>query len=258
MKIRFIIGLIIIALVALPLLTGGVLLAILMAIIGCISMYEIIVVSFKKLDVLLLVLSLSYIGIISISNRLNDMTYTIIFIVILFLLAIINSNYNIVDLTLIFIIALIVGVSANTINNIYLIDNRLMFLIVISNYCTDIGAYLFGYKFGKRPLNKRVSKNKTIEGCIGGWITSFIISIVFSIIFIIPYLTIDYNLIIVICIIIPIIAQLGDLTFSLIKRYYNIKDFGQLFLSHGGMLDRLDSLYFSLLFIYSILNYINI
>ena len=50
--------------------------------------------------------------------------------------------------------------------------------------------------------------------------------------------------------IIPIISQIGDLAFSSIKRHFNIKDFGTIFPAHGGVLDRIDSLLFSLMTFY--------
>ena len=45
-----------------------------------------------------------------------------------------------------------------------------------------------------------------------------------------------------------LLAQLGDLTFSAIKRHYDIKDYSQLFPGHGGVLDRLDSILFNMIF----------
>ena len=61
------------------------------------------------------------------------------------------------------------------------------------------------------------------------------------------------HLIIFLSITLPIIAQLGDLSFSAIKRHYKLKDFGTIFPGHGGVLDRIDSLLFCIIYTYAVL-----
>ncbi|HZJ86660.1 MAG TPA: phosphatidate cytidylyltransferase, partial [Erysipelothrix sp.] len=100
-----------------------------------------------------------------------------------------------------------------------------------------------GSLFGKHKLIERISPNKTVEGAITGYIASVILSLLFARIFI----ELDQTLIYSVSFIIPIISQLGDLTFSMIKRHYGIKDFGYIFPGHGGVLDRIDSIIFSLI-----------
>ncbi len=94
-----------------------------------------------------------------------------------------------------------------------------------------------------------VSPNKTWEGALGGYFGGLIGSLVFG-----YFLDFDYEFIILASLLIPIVAQLGDLFFSSVKRQYNIKDFGTLLPSHGGILDRIDSLVFSLLLMMLLLN----
>ena len=119
--------------------------------------------------------------------------------------------------------------------------------ILIATYATDTGAYFAGYFFGKNKLNERISPKKTIEGSIGGWIVGFVVSLIYA------YLFVDrlpFNFMLICSAILPIISQIGDLAFSSIKRHFNIKDFGTIFPAHGGVLDRIDSLLFSLMAFY--------
>lgn len=111
-----------------------------------------------------------------------------------------------------------------------------MFMLV---WAADVGAYLAGKQFGKRRLAPKISPGKTYAGLFGGIILSLIASWVF--VFISP-LNIDYTPLFILGIsIIILISVGGDLYVSMHKRSVNIKDSGQLFPGHGGILDRLDS-----------------
>lgn len=119
--------------------------------------------------------------------------------------------------------------------------------ILVATYMTDTGAFFSGYFFGKKKLNERISPKKTIEGAIGGWLVGFLSGVAFSYFFV-DRLPFDF---LVICsAIIPIVSQIGDLAFSSLKRHFGIKDFGTIFPAHGGVLDRIDSLLFSLMAFY--------
>jgi phosphatidate cytidylyltransferase len=90
----------------------------------------------------------------------------------------------------------------------------------------------------------RVSPNKTWEGSIGGWCTGAVMSFVFGMFFC-THLPVALR--IAGSLILPAVAQIGDLSFSSIKRRFGIKDLGNLFPGHGGMLDRVDSIIFCLM-----------
>jgi phosphatidate cytidylyltransferase len=111
---------------------------------------------------------------------------------------------------------------------------------------TDTFAYFSGYLFGKHKLIPNVSPKKTIEGSIGGILGSTICCLIFGYIF-----KLDMALMIVMGIIGSIIAQIGDLFASSIKRYVGIKDYGNLIPGHGGVLDRFDSVILVAPFVYS-------
>lgn len=123
-------------------------------------------------------------------------------------------------------------------------------LIFISAWSTDTFAYFGGVTFGKKKLCPKISPNKTIAGAIFGVLGSVIAFAAFWLI------TGDetYSIYSYLLVAIPVslVAQLGDLAASTIKRYLGIKDFGKLFPGHGGVLDRLDSI-FALTFAFYIL-----
>ncbi len=122
---------------------------------------------------------------------------------------------------------------------------RAVVWVILTNCMTDIGAFFVGIKFGKHKLLPHISPKKTIEGSIGGTIFGIISGLLFGLLYV-NQIVENANFIIFGSIIIPFLAQIGDLFFSAIKRHYNTKDFGSIFPGHGGMLDRIDSLIFSL------------
>lgn len=96
--------------------------------------------------------------------------------------------------------------------------------------------------FGKHKLVEKLSPNKTIEGSIGGLIASTILVVIYT-----RYLGFDNTLFWGIsAFIMAIISQIGDLCASYVKRITGIKDFGNVILGHGGVLDRFDSVIFVL------------
>lgn len=117
--------------------------------------------------------------------------------------------------------------------------------VIIASTC-DIGAYMFGKRFGKRKLCPYVSPHKTIEGAIGGVLFSIFISTLFCVLCeqFFKIKDINYLSVVLISLLGAPISILGDLCFSLIKRLLNIKDFGNIIPGHGGVLDRFDSIIF--------------
>lgn len=127
--------------------------------------------------------------------------------------------------------------------------------IVCSAWCTDIFAYLTGILFGKHRPFPNISPKKSVEGCIGGSICSIGIYFLFCFIYQkVSNVEINWLFVLVYSICGTIIAQIGDLSFSYIKRSYGIKDFGKVLPGHGGFLDRLDSLIFIAPMFYALLN----
>lgn len=129
-----------------------------------------------------------------------------------------------------------------TFSLIYFISGtEFIWLIYICSWGTDTAAYCTGMLFGKHKLTK-ISPKKTIEGAIGGIIGSMIIGAIFSIF----YGNLNVVKIVIIALFGSIISQIGDISASKIKRKANVKDFGNIFIGHGGVMDRFDSFIFVL------------
>ncbi len=117
--------------------------------------------------------------------------------------------------------------------------------VVCSAWCTDIFAYLTGILIGKHRPFPNISPKKSIEGCIGGALFSIVIYFIFCLIYQrITDVSINWFLVLLYSFCGTVISQIGDLSFSYIKRSYGIKDFGKVLPGHGGFLDRMDSLIF--------------
>jgi phosphatidate cytidylyltransferase len=127
-------------------------------------------------------------------------------------------------------------------------------LTIGTTWFADAGAYFSGVFFGKHKLCPRVSPKKTVEGFIGGIIIgtagAALVSFIFSFIF--RDLVFNYIYVLITGFIVSIVSVLGDLTFSLIKRSCDIKDYGSIFPGHGGVLDRFDSVIFTAPLVYYI------
>lgn len=147
-------------------------------------------------------------------------------------------------------------IEGGTIFKVGSIDIRLIGLavfgfVLLTNMCTDIFAYEVGKRIGKHKLIPDVSPNKTIEGSIGG---SLFGSIFGTVELILTSYFFNFNLFGIsnyflyglaafgVALTLTIISQFGDLIASKLKREYDIKDYGNCFPGHGGVMDRFDSL----------------
>ena len=122
--------------------------------------------------------------------------------------------------------------------------NYLIYLLLITTI-TDTFALFTGMLIGTHKLAPDISPKKTIEGFVGGVLMGTFVATSFYITVIHP----GYSLVLLIFItaFLSAVCQLGDLVFSSIKRYYEVKDFSNLIPGHGGILDRFDSLIFAML-----------
>lgn len=213
------------------------------ALVGC---YEFCSIRAKRFNILLYVSMVAYIATINIFTA-SQVGLTIFYIIYLFFIAILFEDITLDDIAAVFMMSVILGIAVYSVLRIYQRDegNLLMIYILVASFGCDIAALFCGMAFGKHKLNERVSPKKTVEGAIGGWFFGALLSAIFAYIFIDDYFMPHY---LIMSLILPIVSQIGDLSFSLIKRNYKVKDFGSIIPGHGGILDRVDSLLFCLIF----------
>jgi phosphatidate cytidylyltransferase len=128
-----------------------------------------------------------------------------------------------------------------------------VFLAFAVTWSADTGAYLVGSVFGRRPLLPRVSRHKTWEGALGGVgfgaLAGYLASRTFA-----SYLTPGWG--VALGAVAAAVGLLGDLFESMLKRDAEIKDTSRVIPGHGGVLDRFDSLLFTVPLIYYFLKFV--
>ena len=115
------------------------------------------------------------------------------------------------------------------------INHLLIFIIIVNTSLADICAYLTGSRFGKTPLLKNISPNKTFEGFVGGIAASLAFGLLMYYVYQLP------TSMVLIIIFSSFYAFVGDYFMSYLKRQSNLKDTGSILPGHGGILDRIDS-----------------
>jgi len=199
-------------------------------------------------------ISIAFIHIIPIERLQLIIPLAISSIILLLFLQVILSKMetNIKDISYTFFGIFYVAMFLMFLAIIYGMENGklLIWYVFFASWGTDVFAYTVGKYLGKHKFSQ-ISPHKTIEGCIGGTIGA-VISVLIYTYCINQFLGGNYSYIYmaVISIILSILSQIGDFAASTIKRYVDIKDYGNLIPGHGGMLDRIDSLLFIAPFAY--------
>ena len=122
----------------------------------------------------------------------------------------------------------------------------LYLLAFLGAWVTDVFAYFTGMLLGKHKLIPDVSPKKTVEGAIGGVVFCTLSFVGFGLLYNHFWAadgekTIPLVAMAIVGFLVSIVSQVGDLSLSLLKRKYGIKDFGKIFPGHGGVMDRFDS-----------------
>jgi CDP-diglyceride synthetase len=122
---------------------------------------------------------------------------------------------------------------------------EILFLPFVIAFGTDIFAFFSGSLFGKKKLCPTVSPHKTVAGALGGLFGAVSCALLYGLLIHALGKTVNQGVLTVYAGLGSVFAQLGDLTFSAIKRTCGIKDYSKLLPGHGGILDRFDSVLFT-------------
>lgn len=255
MKTRIITAVVALLIFIPVLYVGGILLDIIAALLGMIAVREL----FKMKG---LVLG-SYEGILALIGILalvlppsrwfffmpkTTTNFTLFYIVVLaFFIGTILSKYklNIEQIAFPVLVTLYIGFGFQNLVAARSQGLVVLFYALLIVWSTDIGAYFIGKKYGKNHLAPSISPNKTIEGSLGGIISAVVVSFIYLLIFS-AKTNFNHSLftMLVFSIIFSVFGQIGDLVESSYKRFYHVKDSGNILPGHGGILDRFDSLLF--------------
>ncbi len=177
------------------------------------------------------------------STILIDITAVIVFMLVLYACSMYDTNMSLLRLGYYFTGAVLISAGLHSILFLRLnYGYEYLIVLALATFGTDTGAYFAGRFFGKHKLNPRLSPKKTIEGSIGGMLLGTVLSICYGAYI---HIEIPMAMLVVVCFILTITGQIGDLTFSSMKRTFEIKDFSQLLPGHGGILDRFDAFLFN-------------
>ena len=254
MKTRIISAIIIVAIFIPLLIVGELPFAILMSILSIMGLYELLKVreSKKKFPVVLKVFAYALTVYFCLYNTSSLEFYkhvdyrVMAFIIFLFLSPMVFINdtkkYNLNDALFLIGSVLFIGFSFNLILIARNYDITYIIYLLLITTITDTFALFTGSLVGEHKLCPKISPKKTVEGLIGGVLMgTFVASAFYNTVI---NSNISLVLVIVLTFGLALVGQLGDLVFSSIKRYYDVKDFSEIIPGHGGILDRFDSLTF--------------
>ncbi|MDR2834017.1 MAG: phosphatidate cytidylyltransferase [Streptococcaceae bacterium] len=245
-------------------IVGGIFIELLAVLLGIVAVYELFKMrnlELKSLEGVVTVLGVvflifpfdKYVMVLP-----NDSNWILFFVSVLLLLGMVvfsNNAYTFEDAGFPILSMLYVGVGFS-----YFVQARessveALFLALFIVWATDIGAYMVGRKYGVRKLAPNISPNKTVEGSIGGVLSAVVITMIF--LFLFPsseHFDLPFVYVVIMSAVFSVFGQFGDLVESSIKRYYGVKDSGNILPGHGGILDRFDSL----LFVFPIMHLFNL
>lgn len=174
----------------------------------------------------------------------NYTLFTLFLFIMMGVMVFTKGHYSFEDLGFPFLSAFYIGIGFQNLLAARESSLFIFFLALFIVWATDSGAYFVGRKIGKTKLIPSVSPNKTVEGSMGGIISAIVVAIIMVFLYPKQAPDIGYLRLVILVAIFSIVAQLGDLVESSIKRHFGVKDSGKILPGHGGILDRFDSLIF--------------
>lgn len=252
-KTRAITALLLLPLVAIPIQMGGWLYLVLLSAMVAMAVWEFIHMMRQKAHQphLYLAIPLALFALFSVEFIKADILIpALMFWLMLSLLIqlfISDSSASIVDWALTIAPALYIGLGMGHLLALRFLPHGVdwVWLALFCTWGTDTFAYFIGKNFGKRKFFERVSPKKTWAGFWGGILGGAVFGVLVSI-----FTSIDITHAVIVGILVSLVAPFGDLSISMMKRYAGVKDSSHLFPGHGGMLDRMDSVLFTVVIVY--------
>ena len=281
MKTRIIAGLACAALfIALLFYMDTIALPIMVAIFSMIAVYELTKVAKVKLPMTILSMLVGAFIPFDVSYNLLDKigitpvaAITVYFITLLIMMVKWNKEVKFEQVSMSLMSSLAVPNAAACLIKLYnwqfvtdarYVESHAIYIIFTCAVCawgTDTFSYFSGVFFGKHKMAPVISPKKTWEGAIGGVLLAAAMNVavyfVASRFFSAPFTGWEWYAVIPISIILSVLSIFGDLSASVIKRNYGIKDYGNLIPGHGGVMDRIDSAVFVIPAMYAIVSVIN-
>lgn len=170
----------------------------------------------------------------------------LVFVILLFMeIMISNMELKFSKLAVCAFAGLVIPYLLSAIVRIIAMDNGRYYVIIpfVVGFLSDTGAYFIGCSFGKHKLAPTISPKKSVEGVFGGVGFAVVGMIVYGLIMQFAFgFEVNYGAVALYGLLGTACGVFGDLCFSVIKRQAGIKDYGNLFPGHGGVLDRFDSM----------------
>ena len=254
MKKRVISAIVALAVIIPLIVLGGYWYYVGIGIVGVIGFYELISIKEKKKNIPIVMKLLSMISFVLImfSSINNNYQFQVDYIyltlpLVLCLMPIVFFNkekeYVITDALYLIGSVFLLGIAFNFLIVFRSFGLNYFIYLILITIMSDTFAHFVGSQIGKYKLCPSVSPNKTIEGLIGGTFFATFIGTIFYLTFIDS--SISLPVVIIMTLVLSLSGAIGDLIFSAIKRYFGVKDFGNIMPGHGGVLDRLDSVLFA-------------
>ena len=251
MRQRIITGIVLVATLVPAVIYGDWLFNLLIAILCVIGIFEIL--RMAKINQKPIPSIITYVGLLSIifydqisiviPESLSQAIVPLLSIMLLLMSTVIVDNFDFTKAGVSTLAMFYLGLGGYGAISVRESDLALLGFILLVVFTTDMGAYFIGSKIGKRKLVPKISPNKTVEGAVGGILSALLLAAIYLHFFSFKY---SYFVMLVIAIILSIAGQFGDLIASRLKRHFKVKDAGTIFPGHGGVLDRFDSVLFTL------------
>lgn len=254
MKVRILSGIVLVIIMASALFCGSWYLYLLCLGISLIGMYELyrVIGKEKSLPAAVGYLSsvLYYASIVFGYERYSMLVIVFCFMAVMSIYVFTFPKYKSQDVMLVFFGLIYVTVMLSYICKVRMMEDGIyiVWLIFITSWINDTFAYFTGVFLGKHKMAPVLSPKKSVEGAIGGIVGATVLGAVYGY-FVSSHMSgLTGNPVITFAaagLAGAILAIVGDLAASAIKRDHNIKDYGKLIPGHGGIMDRFDSVIFT-------------